>query len=40
MLRETVLSVTAEVRGEQQYERRDAERPFIELGLTSWAPSR
>ncbi|WP_405957178.1 type I polyketide synthase [Streptomyces phaeochromogenes] len=35
VLRETVLSVTAEVRGEQQYERRDAERPFIELGLTS-----
>ncbi|WTP61380.1 type I polyketide synthase [Streptomyces phaeochromogenes] len=35
VLRETVLSVTAEVRGEQPYERRDAERPFIELGLTS-----
>ncbi|MFI1480458.1 type I polyketide synthase [Streptomyces sp. NPDC020747] len=35
VLRETVLSVTAEVRGERPYERRDAERPFIELGLTS-----
>nr|WP_234048703.1 type I polyketide synthase [Streptomyces liliifuscus] len=35
VLRETVLSVMAEVRGEQSYERRDAERPFIELGLTS-----
>ncbi|MCZ4508481.1 AMP-binding protein [Streptomyces sp. ActVer] len=35
VLRETVLSVTAEVRGEQPYERPHAERPFIELGLTS-----
>ncbi|MER6135010.1 SDR family NAD(P)-dependent oxidoreductase [Streptomyces sp. NPDC001815] len=35
LLRETILSVTAEAGGDRPYERRDADRPFTGLGLTS-----
>ncbi|MEV0223804.1 type I polyketide synthase [Streptomyces sp. NPDC050704] len=35
VLREVVLAATAEIRGEQPFGWRDADRPFVELGLTS-----